>query len=118
MQKQWSFVDPFGQRHFIGFFHGHDSGHFLMYVNDKISVIDFNIKDDKSYSFVIGQRLLQLTIKKEGASFEYDLKDQTPVPEQPAWAKIRDLTAAAVMVGLLGFVLVNMTYFLWQVMIG
>ncbi len=112
MQKRWSFLDPFGQMHCIGFFHGHDTGHFLMYINDKISVIDFNIKDDKSYSIIISQRLLRLSISKLGEGYEYDLTDETPKPEQPRWEKIRDLSAATIMVGLLIFVFVNAVYFL------
>lgn len=98
MQKQWSFYDPFGRLYVIGFYHGQESGNFVLYINNNISIIDFNIKDDKAYSFIIGNRLLQLSIKKDTSGYDYNLKDTTPDPEYKGWEKIRDKIAAGVMV--------------------
>ena len=118
MQKQWSFRDGFGRFHNIGFYHGQESGHFMLYINDKITIIDYHILGDRSYSFMIGNTLLELNIMRQAGTFEYDLKDNTPQPEYHPLEKWRDLTAAVLMVaslifvvGTVGFQLVKAAFF-------
>ena len=101
MQKQWSFYDAFGRLYIIGFFHSPDTGNFVLYVNNNISIIDFNITENKDYSFIIGSRLLKLSIEKASRGYEYQLKDNTPHPKQERWEVIRDKIAAVLMVGAL-----------------
>lgn len=101
MQKQWSFHDAFGRLYIIGFYHSHDTGNFLLYINNCISVIDFNIKADKDYSFMLGNRLLQLRIMKKSSGYTYDLQDNTPIPKLAKWERVRDMVLAAIVVGMM-----------------
>ncbi|MDX1686005.1 MAG: hypothetical protein R3275_12275 [Saprospiraceae bacterium] len=98
MQKQWSFYDAFGRLYVIGFYHSHDTGNFVLYINNNISIIDFEIKDSKAYSFIIGNRLLQFRIDKASSGYNYDLKDHTPSIEAKPWEKFRDKVIAAMMI--------------------
>ena len=117
MQKQWSFQDGFGKFHNIGFYHGQDSGYFMLFINDRITIVDYHIKNDKSYSFMIGNRLFQLSIELSNENFLYDLSDTTPQPEYHDWEKWRDIIAAALMIasliyvlGTVGFQLIKSTF--------
>lgn len=119
MQKQWSFFDPFGKLYIIGFYHGHDSGNFILYINNNISIIDFNIKENKDYSFILGNRLLKLTITKATQGFNYDLKDNTPPPQLEKWEVLRDKIAAVLMIlsvgsGFVALILLATGYFSFQ----
>lgn len=82
-------MDPYRRKFLIGLHHGDDSGHVLVHVNGKIIVIDFNIKEDKQYSFYLGPELFNLNIKQEDQSYKYEmLKDnQSPTPLNLARAK-------------------------------
>ena len=105
MQKQWSFQDGFGRYHNVGFYHGQDSGYFMLFINDKITIIDYHIIGDKSYSFMIGNRLLELSINLSDKGYLYDLKDTTPIPKYHVLEKWRDILSAVMMVASLVYVL-------------
>lgn len=91
MQRQWSFLDVTGHRYHIGIYHGQDSGHFLMYINNKITIIDFHILQDKSYTLYIGSELFRLNIARiaEG-DFRYDMEPVSTRYHQNQWEKVRD----------------------------
>jgi len=82
-------MDPYRRKFKIGLFHGDDTGHVIVHVNEKIIVIDFKIKHEKKYSFYLGPELFNLTIKEEGTGFIYEmLKDnESPTPLNLARAK-------------------------------
>ena len=109
MQKQWSFHDAFGRLYVVGFYHSHDTGNFLLYINNHISIIDFNIKGNKDYSFILGNRLLQLRIMKASSGFNYDLQDNTPIPKLSKWEKYRDLALATLVIGMMSSGLIYVT---------
>lgn len=54
--------------------HGQESGHVLVHINSKITIIDFNVLEPKTFSFYINKELLQIIIDKEGKEFKYELK--------------------------------------------
>ena len=99
MQKQWSFQDVTGHHYYIGLYHGQESGHFLLYINDKVSIIDFDILDTKSYSMYIGNELFRLNIEKnEKGVFSYSLDPVSPRLIQKPWEQWRDRVIMGVMV--------------------
>ena len=99
MQKQWSFQDVTGHHYYIGLYHGQETGHFLLYINDKISIIDFDILEDKSYSLYIGNELFRLNIEKTGMDkYQYSLDTVSPRLLQKPWEQWRDRIIMGVMV--------------------
>lgn len=52
----------------------------MVYINDKIIIIDFNIREDKQYSFYLGPELFDLSLKKELAGFNYEMKKNLEAP--------------------------------------
>lgn len=78
----WTYVDDYGKSHKVGLFHGDRSGHLLIYCNTRILVIDFNVLQDKKYSFFINDELFDIHIEKQDEAFAYgieiDKKADTP----------------------------------------
>lgn len=73
-QRNWYYYDANRIKHIIGFMHGQESGHVLVHINSKITIIDFNVLEPKTFSFYINKELLQIIIDKEGKEFKYELK--------------------------------------------
>lgn len=82
-QQVWTFYDRAGTFHTFGIYHNEDSGHFLAYLDNKIMIIDFNIKDNKEYSFYFEEELLHVKLISGTEGFEYelvnDLSAKTPL---------------------------------------
>ena len=75
MQYTWTYTDPPNTIYNIGLYHGLDTGHVMVYCNDSIVIIDFNILEQKKYSFYIGEEFFELFLNKnEDGSFSYELK--------------------------------------------
>lgn len=73
-QHNWYYYDGNRKKHIIGFMHGQESGHVLVHINSKITIIDFNVLEPKTFSFYINKELLQIIIAKDGKEFKYELK--------------------------------------------
>jgi len=77
-------MDPYRRKFEIGLYHGDDTGHVMVHCNGKIIIIDFDIKEEKQYSFYLGPELFNLDFKngdKEGQFVYSILKDNTtPTP--------------------------------------
>jgi hypothetical protein len=78
-QLYWNFSDRFGRQYKIGLYHG-ASGHLIIYCNNNVMTIDFNVQQSKDYTFFIGDELLQLSIQKENEQFQYDCQLDTEAP--------------------------------------
>jgi len=82
-QLSWTLLDDFGQQYEIGLYHGDRSRHVLIYINRKPIVIDFNIKENKQYSFYVGHELCEMKIEKENDRYSYsfvtNLEINTPL---------------------------------------
>lgn len=78
-QQNWHLQSGWGQRHLLGLYHGTDSGHLVVHLNNKVLLIDFNVLETKMYSFFIDQDLYELQIKRSGQDFSYDLQVNTEV---------------------------------------
>lgn len=73
-QKSWIYADSAGMEYSIGLYHGSESGHVMVYCNDKIMVVDFSIVDTKKYSFYVGEEFFELDLNKIKGSYEYELR--------------------------------------------
>ena len=76
-QQVWTFRDQMGMDHSFGVYHGEESGHVLCYLDNQILIIDFNILQDKEYSFYVQEELLNFRIIKTNEEFRYDLQVDT-----------------------------------------
>lgn len=72
-QLNWTYLDNTGKKFQVGLYHGDKSGHLMVYVNSQIVIVDFKVKDSKSYSFYIGAELCELNLHRQATNFEYSL---------------------------------------------
>ncbi|SRR6056297_478290 len=73
-QTNWTYHGASGRTHHIGLYHGDDSGHVIIYCNNNILTIDFDVKEPKSYSFYLEHDLCELSVSQADDVFEYDFK--------------------------------------------
>ena len=71
-QSLWKYYDPSHGTQTVGVYHGDDSGNLVVYCNNKVVMIDFKVKQSKSYSFYINKCLIELKLKKHKKSFDHD----------------------------------------------
>ena len=57
--------------------HGADTGHLMIYCDEEIVLIDFNIFGDREYSFLVENELLKIKILSYNQTFEYQLIEDT-----------------------------------------
>ena len=70
----WTYVADKGVKHRVGLMHGAESGHLLVYCDAKIILIDFEILEDKTYSFFIDEQLCEISIEKIKGQFYYSFE--------------------------------------------
>lgn len=71
-QSVWTYYDPSFGTQTVGVYHGDDSGHLVVYCNNKVVMIDFKVKQSKSYSFYINKSLVEIKLEKKNESFDHD----------------------------------------------
>lgn len=110
-QHAWSITGPQGNTYNLGLFHGETTHHVVVHCNNNIVVIDFGVKESKTYSLFLDQELCEVTIDHTGGdTFAYDCKInhevETPLNQQrkkfradeERADKVRVFAAAAVVV--------------------
>ncbi len=70
-QLNWTYLGDNGRNYNVGVYHGAQSGHLLVYCNNKIVLIDFSVLDDATYSFFIEDQLCELEIERQDGKFLY-----------------------------------------------
>ena len=70
----WTYIADKGVKHHVGLMHGAESGHLLVYCDAKIILIDFEILEDKTYSFFIDEQLCEISIEKINGQFYYSFE--------------------------------------------
>jgi hypothetical protein len=83
-QKVWIYHNELDQPYSVTLYHGDKSGHVMIYTQEVFVTIDFSIKDDKSYSFFLGNELFTLAIKYRNSTPQYSLTrdhDQEEIEE-------------------------------------
>ena len=76
-QQIWNIMDITGEEYVLGIYHGEDSGHVVVYLNNNIIIIDFKILMSKTYHFFIGHEFMQLKIVKNKEEYTYSLEVDT-----------------------------------------
>jgi hypothetical protein len=61
-QKSWYYQNPSGVDYHVSIYHGDKSGHVLIYSDAIIITVDFMVKSDKVYSFMLGDELFDLKL--------------------------------------------------------
>lgn len=105
-QLWWGFQDNSGKIYNVHLYHGDESGHVLVYVNDLILIIDFSVIVSKIYTFYINERLFTLSMTRENTGFDYRLelenlllvKDRINIDKSFAAARLREKIIATAMV--------------------
>ncbi len=70
-QFNWTYLAPSGKKHHVGLFHGDRTGHVLIYCNSKVVVVDFKVRETKSYSIFIEEELCEIAIERQADRFVY-----------------------------------------------
>ena len=80
-QSLWTYYDPSYGTQTVGVYHGDDSGNLVVFCNNKVVMVDFEVKNTKSYSFYINKCLIELKLKKKEKSFDVDFSRSLGVAE-------------------------------------
>ena len=81
---RWTYYDPAQGNHTLGLYHGPESGHVMIYHNNTVVIIDFQVHTSKSYSFVYNKNLLRLHIVKGEDGFKYNFERSRIQETKPA----------------------------------
>lgn len=78
----WIYVDDTGKKNTIGIMHSVKSGHLLIYCNTKIIRVDFQVFQNKTYSFFIEEELIEIVVERKGNQFAYgfDINKEVDTP--------------------------------------
>jgi len=71
-QANWAYCNKRGQLYKIGLYHGDDSGNVVIYCNNQILTIDFEIEGPKSYTFYLDQDVCEVSIEEREVGYFYD----------------------------------------------
>jgi len=87
-QLNWNVCSHAGRQYAIGVYHGPETGHLVVHCNATVMIIDFNVVQAKSYSFMLDDNLCELSILPKGDTYDYvlDLNQPVDIPE-PSPAK-------------------------------
>ena len=79
----WTYVSTNSKQFRVELYHGEASGHVLMTVNGKVTVIDFKVFDSKSYALFLDHELCNVVLDRLGNEmryrFETDRRADTPL---------------------------------------
>ncbi len=99
----WTYVADKGVKHHVGLMHGVESGHLLVYCDAKIILIDFEILDDKTYSFFIDEQLCEISIEliKDQFYYSFEINKTADTPRNNLRKKIerRHLVQGLTLIG-------------------
>jgi uncharacterized protein YpmB len=82
----WTYVGDNGYSAIVGLYHSSKSGHVMIYVDKKIVVVDFSIRDSKTYTFFINDELCEVKLERKDLkmvyTFEINQDANTPRNQQ------------------------------------
>lgn len=74
-QQAWQITGHYGKVYQLGLFHGDTTHHVVVHCNNTIMVIDFGVRESRTYSLFLDQELLEISIAAEGDNrFAYDCR--------------------------------------------
>lgn len=88
-ESRWTFYDPQVGTQAIGIYHGHQSGHVVVYHNGNIVLIDFEIFEPKSYSIHFNNSLITLSIEREDNTYSYSFERESLLVEESTLDKFK-----------------------------
>ncbi len=89
-ESRWTFYDPQSGTQTLGLYHGADSGHVLVFHNSNVLIIDFGIRESKSYTIQHNDSLITLGIERAGSSFDYTFHRKSLYPEETLLGKFKN----------------------------
>jgi len=108
-QFSWQYIETQPPQT-ITLYHGDSTGHVLITLNSKILIIDFKVKETKSYSFFIDEEFCEINITRTEDNFSYtfeiDKTIQTPLNERRKKREKKHLWQTAGFFGGLIFIIV------------
>ncbi|MFT4566419.1 MAG: hypothetical protein ACI9FN_001375 [Saprospiraceae bacterium] len=82
-ESRWTFYDPQAGTQTIGIYHGDKSGHVIVYHDNNVMIIDFEIFQSKTYSITFNNSLITLSIEQDGNGFSYSF-DRESLYSEPS----------------------------------
>lgn len=76
-QKWWSYTSRSGFLYRIGFYHGDETGHFMIYIDENIVTIDFNVTEKKDYHFMVENDMFVLKFDPYNIDEKYILINES-----------------------------------------
>jgi len=70
-QFGWTYLGNKGRQYKVGLYHGNRSGNLLIHCNARIMIVDFQVKESKSYSFFIDEELCKIELERRGDRMFY-----------------------------------------------
>ena len=77
-QWSWTYYDPNQGTQTVGLYHGDQSGHLMVYLNREVVIVDFKVRQSKSYSFMVNENLIKLNLDKSNGKFLYNSEKTNP----------------------------------------
>ncbi len=82
-QFAWTYTGKKGRPYRVGLYHGNRSGNLLIHCNAKVMIIDFQVKETKTYTFFLEEELCRIRLERKGDRmfyhFEIDKETDTPL---------------------------------------
>ncbi len=70
-EMKWTYVADTGQQYHVTLYHGNSTGHVMVAVNNKVSIIDFFVRETKTYALLLEDELFLLELEKGPNGFGY-----------------------------------------------
>lgn len=67
----WTYVSDSGQQYVVGLFHSVQEGHFMVYVNQKVVLIDFQVFATKTYPLFLEDELFEIEVERRNGQYYY-----------------------------------------------
>lgn len=88
-QANWAYCNKRGQLYKVGVYHGEDSGNVLIYCNNQILTIDFEVNQPKSYTFFLDQDICEVSIQASTQGYDYDFRVNDEKASDPPHQKTK-----------------------------
>ncbi len=94
-QCRWTFYDPIQGTQTLGLYHGDESGHVMIYLNEQVVLIDFMVHQSKSYSIMVNQAMVKLNLNKSGTGFNYQFEGKRVDAAPSTYVRLKRLFSGA-----------------------
>jgi hypothetical protein len=104
-QMKWTYVADSGQQYRVVLYHGSRSGHVLVTVNQKVSIVDFYVRNTKSYQILLEDELFLLELEKgpKGFGYAFAIDKQADTDRNKARRKQKNRSIVWIVLGALVF---------------